>query len=236
MSELIPTDAVEAIQAGVETKTIEVGGDIFTTREVHLPPKEPLPSVVVVRTLTGLVEFVNKFQSKAWIDHIHVASAGQVFVAGRIEGRHSQRAYYARADRIAGGKFPFSQYQEQEDFVIAAQTCFVPSETRAKLLSLVGSLKEEGVRQLDDDGVTQTVAVRQGISMSAERKVPNPVILQPFRTFPEIAQPESPFILRVRKGGECALFETADCEWELKAIQAIADFLKGKITDIPIIA
>lgn len=236
MSELIPKDAVAAIQAGVETKTIEIGGDIFTTREVFLPPKEPTATTVGVRTLTGLVEFVNNFQWKTRIDHIHVASAARVFVAGPIEGRHNQRTYYAQADRIAGGKFSFGQYLEQEDFIIAAQTCFVPSNSRATLLALVGSLKEEGVRQLDDDGITQTVAVRQGISMSSERKVPNPVVLQPYRTFPEIAQPESPFVLRVRKGGECALFETADCEWELKAIQAIADFLKGKIEGVTIIA
>lgn len=235
MSELIPNDAVKAIQDGVETATIEVGGNTFTTRQVFLPPAEPQPKTLQLHTLTGLAEFVNSFD-KSQIACIHIKDAANVWVCGKIDGRHNERAYFAQAVRFSNGKFPFCEYLDQESFIIAVQTCFVPSDARAKLLALVGNLVDEAVNNQHDNGVTQKVTTRRGISMVGAEEVPNPVNLAPYRTFPEIDQPESPFVLRVQKGCQVALFETRNCQWELDAIQGIAEFLKSKIQDVTIIA
>lgn len=235
MSDLIPQDAVKAIQAGVAVEKIEVNGQTYTTREVYLPPKDPMPSTLSLHTLAGIVDFVGKFD-KSKIAYIHVKDAANVYIMGELEGTHRARPYYLQAQPFNGGKFPFGQYQEQEDFIISTQACFVPSDQRASLLAFVGNLRDEAVDNRADDGVTQTVTVRRGISMVTPEKVPNPVTLAPYRTFPEIAQPSSPFILRVRKGCEVALYQTADFEWELKAIQAISDYLKAKIKDVAVIA
>lgn len=235
MSKLIPSDAVKAIQDGVTTQTIDVGGDVFTTRPVHLPPAEPQPKTLQIHTLTGFADFVNSFD-KTRIACIHIADPANVWACGHIDGRHNERAYYARAVRFEAGKFPFGQYLDQEDFVIAAQACFVESDVRARMLALVGNLTDEYVSNQSDNGVSQQVSTRRGVSLASKEDVPNPVILSPFRTFPEIAQPASPFILRVRKGGEVALFETASTEWQHVAILAISDFLKIKLPDVTILA
>lgn len=235
MSDLIPTDAVKAIQDGVVTQTIEVGGSTFTTRAVHLPPAEPQPKTLQIHTLTGFADFVNNFD-KSKIDCIHIADPANVWLCGKIEGRHNERAYFARAVRFEAGKFSFGEYLEQEDFIIEAQTCFVPSEIRAKMLALVGNLTDEYVNNQSDNGITQQVSTRRGVSLAGKDEVPNPVSLAPFRTFPEVAQPASPFVLRVRKGCEVALYETANTEWQLAAIMGIADFLKSKIEGVTILA
>lgn len=58
--------------------------------------------------------------------------------------------------------------------------------------------------------------------------VPNPVYLKPFRTFTEITQPESAFVLRMRESGgiQVALFEADGGAWKNEAILAIKDYLE----------
>ena len=49
----------------------------------------------------------------------------------------------------------------------------------------------------NDNGVTQTVEARQGVALNALAQVKPRVLLRPFRTFLEVEQPESEFLLRV---------------------------------------
>jgi len=58
----------------------------------------------------------------------------------------------------------------------------------------------------------------------------NPIRLRPYRTFREIEQPASLFVLRLQKGrdGElprAALFEADGGQWKLEACQAIKHWL-----------
>lgn len=234
MSELIPSDAVKAIQDGVAVEFFEIDGQTYTSKQVFIPPADPTPATLRVYTLAAVTDFVKDF-NQGEIDCIHVESPTKVQIYGPLEGRHKQRPCYLTAAFNAPA-FSFDKYHDQEDFIIGVQACFVPTDQRAALLALVGNLTDEAVRNLSDDGVTQTVAVRRGISMAAPASVPNPVRLNPYRTFPEIAQPTSDFILRVRAGCEVALFKTADTAWCLAAIQDIAAFLGERLPKTTILA
>ena len=66
-----------------------------------------------------------------------------------------------------------------------------------------------------DDGVGQTVTAKSGVTRTTKVDVKNPWMLAPFRTFPEVAQPESPFILRMDKDSQCALFEGDELDLRL---------------------
>jgi hypothetical protein len=239
MEELIPSDAVKAIQESVKTEIITVDGKEFTTRPVHTPPWDSLPTVLVLHTLDGIVDFVKTFEALP-IAAIFVESATRVSVIGSLEGRGSQRPIYARADYIQSEtRFKFNQFQTAEDFIIGLQTGFVSSPDRASILSLVGNLKDENVKTVGDDGTTQVVTARQGISMVGEAKVPNPVSLHPYRTFQEVVQPASEYVLRLKKSSELpvvGLFETANPSWQIEAIAAISGYLESRIEGISIIA
>lgn len=80
-----------------------------------------------------------------------------------------------------------------------------------------------------DDGVTQKVTTRSGVSLSRTSKVPNPITLRPFRTFSEVEQPESAFVFRIKaeeSGVKAALF-AADVEaWRHDAILKIRDYFQ----------
>src|SRR5262245_42483150 len=96
------------------------------------------------------------------------------------------------------GAFSFGTWVDAESYNIALQTMFEDSGDRAKVLEVVGNISTEGVTTFDDDGVTQGVVARAGVRLGKLVGVPNPVTLAPFRTFRDIEQPASKFVLRVR--------------------------------------
>ena len=55
--------------------------------------------------------------------------------------------------------------------------------------------------------------------------------LKPFRTFLEVAQPESEFILRVNDKGNIGLFEADGGVWKLEAKRNIAAYFEKELAD-----
>jgi hypothetical protein len=140
-----------------------------------------------------------------------------------------------------GRTFEFDHFYALEDVIISLQTVFGDTKERADLLQLLGTIKDENVRTATDDGITQSVTVKAGIQIVEGKEAPNRVELVPFRTFREIDQPASPFVLRLRQGREgglptAALFEADGGQWSLTAIASIKAFLEEAIEGVPIIA
>lgn len=248
MSESIHSDAVQAIKDSQKTDIIEVGGVQFVSRPVFEPPKEATPATLKLNTLTGLIDYVNNGADAVTSDEtglmVHVASEREVNVVSGLFGRAEQRKIYASATAdavLSKSDFLFGNFYDCESFVIKLLSLFEDFDGRAPVLKIVGNIKEENVRQASDDGVTQTVTARSGIARVEEVPVPNPVHLAPFRTFREVTQPLSPFVLRMKQGREgglptVALFEADGGKWKLDAIQFIREYLSGKIESVPIIA
>lgn len=131
--------------------------------------------------------------------------------------------------------FPFGQPLDTETFVVKLQSCFVPSDALRAVLQLVGNITEVASASYSDDGVTQTVNAKTTVIKIETVPVPNPVKLAPFRTFTEIEQPESNFVLRIAKGGDkgptCTLHEADGGRWKVEAINSIRDWLRAEIND-----
>ena len=73
-------------------------------------------------------------------------------------------------------------------------------------MQVVGNLKEDAVRTMTDDGVSQVTAVRTGVATVADVKVPNPVSLRPFRTFIEVDQPQKQIYFPHERGRQMCHF------------------------------
>ncbi len=88
--------------------------------------------------------------------------------------------------------------------------------------------------------LSQQATARQGVATVANVDVPSPVILTPYRSFSETEQVASPFVLRLRGGGDgklptCALFEADGGRWKLDAIKRVRDWVGGEVgTEIPV--
>lgn len=61
----------------------------------------------------------------------------------------------------------------------------------------------------------------------------NPIVrLKPYRTFNEVDQPESEFLVRLSEGGYVALYEADGGAWTLQARRNVADYLKTALADL----
>jgi hypothetical protein len=234
---LIPDAAVAAIQDSVKTEIIKIDGIEYATREVFDPPVADLPRALQLNTLSGLADYIGSGLDAHTRLAIHVVDHQQVNLVGPLVDRDNRRFVYATAsaDAVLGpAQFQFGRYYEVEEFVIKLATLFEGDDQLARVLQIVGNIKEERVRSTEDDGLSQTVVARAGVASVAEIRVPNPVRLKPYRTFREIEQPASPFLLRLRSGdGEeelptCALYEADAGEWKLTAIERIAAFFNER--------
>lgn len=123
----------------------------------------------------------------------------------------------------------YSRFEPSEELVIGLQSKFVPTEDSTLLLKVLGNIKEENVRTTGDDGVSQAIKVKQGLTTIADVKVPNPVELAPYRTFLEVEQPASDFIFRMKDGPQGAIFEADGGAWRNEAIQNIATYLNERL-------
>ncbi|MEM6838830.1 MAG: hypothetical protein AAF609_18490 [Cyanobacteria bacterium P01_C01_bin.120] len=225
---------IKAIQGAVVPEVLHNGD--YWSKQVYLPPAEPEAEPIQISTLTGLVDYLKAdIDAKTSDMHIEVISPTAVQICNALTGRHRQRETFLVADcrDFIGNGFPFGQWLDTEQFVIALQSQFVQTEERDQVIAIVGSIVDQNVRESSDDGMTQNVTTRAGIQRKEDTEVPNPITLKPYRTFPEIDQPESPFVLRLRRdrGIQAALFEAGGGAWKCEAVRAIATYLKGRLDD-----
>lgn len=113
------------------------------------------------------------------------------------------------------------------------QARVVQSANRDLVLRFVGTMRDEQSNQTADDGFSQRVTVRTGVAQVGDVTIVNPVYLAPRRTFPEIDQPESPYILRLREGPQAALFRADDQAWRVEAIASIGAWLRDRLQAAP---
>ncbi len=209
-------------------KGITVDGRQYSDKTL-IAVTDPVPAALLLSTLDSLIDYAKKESPDNPI--IHVASPVEVRLLSCLHGDFQQRSCFAIA-HCEPPKFEFGRFIQHEDFMISLQALFVDTGDRAAVLKTIGNLADENVATYEDDGVSQKVTVKTGVTRREEAKVPNPVTLAPYRTFGEVAQPASPFIFRMKSGSElpsCALFEADGGLWRLMAVDSLKVYLNKKL-------
>ena len=201
----------------------------YEEAEPLLPDKIIRADTFETFSLDGLIEYIKAdpehiFDQKGIRNIIQVVSPTKVQVISPQTGYWREREIIARCIAVIPEIY-FGRYMDTDDFQIMVQTCFEESENRAKVLLLAGSVKKEQNMQTADDGVSQKVTINAGVSTAADVIVRNPVELTPYRTFHEVSQPSSPFVLRFNDEAKAALFTGDGSKWKLEAVEAIRDYL-----------
>ena len=127
----------------------------------------------------------------------------------------------------------FDRYMPVEEFVIYLQSMFVQDDTARQILKVVGNLTQGSETNVADDGITQRVTAKAGVARVAVVDLPNPVALRPYRTFLDIHQPASEFVLRIKadkdEGPLCALFETDGGAWRFTVLEHIKNYMADNL-------
>jgi uncharacterized protein YkvS len=223
-----------------QATVLEIEGKKWSAGDFKPVHFEPHPDRKTVGTLTGLVDYltsdVDELDPASLI--VHVESVDKVSVFSRLEGMDRKRDEFivAKVDE-AFKSFRFENYMEVEGFVIALRSLFESTDDLDKLIAFVSKVSGGTSFGLEDDGVTQTVNVKAGVSGAVTKEASAPVIvkLRPFRTFRELEQVESEFLFRMklinteRQTVGCALFEADGGRWRLAAVLRIKDFLTASL-------
>ena len=190
---------------------------------------EPVASKLTVSTLTGLVDYiktnVDKLEGKLLIQ---VKSPEEVTLYSPLNADR-EREKYVSAEAILPNNVVYDRFLDTERFNIMLQSAFVDDEDKSKLLKYTALITDDTVKNFGDDGISQKVTVKTGVASVSDAVVPNPVTLAPFRTFPEVEQPESKFIFRMKEGPSAALFEADGGAWRNKAILNIKAYLEKEL-------
>lgn len=207
----------------------EIDGRTYTDKRI-IPVERPRVKALELTTLNSLVKLIQE-ESIDYITPLIVQvssyDAVEVFAGIQAADRKRENPYRCKAETI---RIQFDQKLDYESMMIALKSKFVQTSELLELVKLLGSITERNSAQVSDDGFSQNVVVRKGIALK-DNKTINPIVkLKPYRTFAEIDQPESEFLLRLSDGANVALYEADGGAWKLEARKRIADYLREALS------
>lgn len=211
-----------------ENLLIEDGRDIYA-RKGELEKIYPdYPTALDTSTLTSIVDYIKINPDDRDLMIIKVNSHASVSIYGSLDN-YEKREKLVVSNALIPEVMRYGTYYSAEEFNIALLSRFVPTSDLEKLVKIAGNIEEAAIKTSVDDGMSQQVTLRTGITSVGNAVVPNKVKLKPFRTFTEIEQPESEFIFRVKEGPSMAIFEADGGAWKNKAILDIKVYLEEEL-------
>ena len=230
-------DAIDRIVELATPFTLETrGGHQFCSanlREVR--PEVPSPVRYSVDTLEALVKLIRtEGVDQAPLLYVRVDSARRVVVDSTYTGRdyaiYSRLPLYEAVSDVPG--ITVNQEMSQELAIVELQSLYAVTPDRDYLLALLSRIDvNQGVSTVDN-GVSQEVSVRTGAVLKEQQTVQPIVHLQPYRTFLEVEQPASNFLLRLSKSGYPALHEADGGAWKLEAKRNVKEYLAVELDDL----
>lgn len=224
-------EAIEKIAGMAANQTYVINGDDYSDRElVRIPRHIDKPTWFKVAGLDGVAKMI-----RAEVGRLDGPLFVRVTTPTKVD---VYTTYLMDMDRnyvyVAEAEVPGFQngYKDHMETIIHLRSRFAPNEGQEYLLSLLSRMNMEQSATSTDNGVTQRVESRQGIALNSMETIKPIVKLRPYRTFLEVEQPESEFLLRVDNNGNVGLFEADGGAWKLKAKKNIAAYIEEALKDM----
>lgn len=249
MSNII-TDTIEFLQGLARKRIVEIDGRKYEDNGSSLQPiMEPShPVMCQSLSLTGLVDYLNHNPDglRDTFGYVVVEDFRTVSVVTSPYGPFKQRDLVAQANHKSwyqlDGPERGALRTGVETMIVTLMTCFDHTDDRQYLLNLISNIKIDDETHIEDDGLSQSVAVKTGITTIERQKVRNVVTLKPRLTFPEIDQPEIMYVVRLGPRGKTSirdtqvrLFPQEDISWQKDVATNIREFLTKHIPTVVVI-
>lgn len=222
---------IDKIVSLKQPQTFEIGGQTYTDGHLtRTPPHVDRPECITVSGLDGVCKLIRTELEKVGVTIlVQAKSYKTVEVMTTYLPDFSRNALYRAEADVPGLRTGF---RDRETALIELRSLFIPNDGTKYLLDLLSRITDEKSVSSKDNGVTQTVEARQGVALDAMVEVRLRVQLRPFRTFLEVEQPESEFLLRVDADMGIGLFEADGGVWKLEAKRNIADYFASHLADL----
>lgn len=223
--------AIEKIISLATPVTFQIDGRTYASKDLELiePPKSK-PRMIDVTGLDSLCKLI-----RTEVDKIGTTIFVQAESYKRVSVWTTYLEDFSRYDlyRATADVPGFSTgYRDHETALVELRSLFLPGDGVDYLLNLLSRMSEESKVATTDNGVTQSVEATQGVSLKMVEAIRPRVELAPFRTFLEVAQPSSEFLLRVQDGGKVGFFEADGGVWKLEAKSNIVKYFDDHLKDL----
>ena len=239
---------IEVVEKGVKEPKFEViGGDTYmvmpdgTTRNMY--HNRVYPKCREVNGLDMFCQLINREwptresfnmeEDKADVLYVDVRAHNEVVAyTGSFRNDDSDfmnLTLYRATERLMPG-VP-TGYMDYDTARIKLNACFDNTPDREYVLGLLSNIVKGDQAEVKDNGITQQVKVQTGIQLAGMETIRPIVQLKPYRTFPEIDQPESDFLLRVNND-QVGIFEADGGMWKLHAKARIRAYLEEELADL----
>jgi len=204
-----------------------------TNKLVGMPSGSHAPAEC--SSLASLCEFSNTHITREHLDNffeINGPSSVSLVEINEYDGQEKKESL-CNCKAILPENFPFGQFQEVDKFIIRACDFFERNESFQTLLADVSSITSFKSSDTEDDGVTQKATTKSGIGRKDNKAIAPFRKLRAYRTFRDVEQPEVDYLLRIQESTSAsplvALFEASGYHWKIRAVDAIAEFIKLEI-------
>lgn len=214
-----------------DNKTYEIHGDTYSDHELHrIQPHVAHPARISVTGLDSIVKLIrNELDVIGNLPlFVRVDGARKVSVFSTYDDEMDRDSLYEAACDVPDFREGFREYEQA---IIELRSKFFPGEGVEYLLDLLSRINKENGVTTSDNGVSQQVEARQGVSLKAMVNVKPRVALCPYRTFLEVEQPESEFILRLDDDGNVGLFEADGGMWKMQAKASIVSYFEAALAE-----
>lgn len=221
--------------AGQEDKIIEdtFGTEYYDANKHNLKELDPkrYPKELHLSTLDSLIDYykndINGITQQRTM--VVVDNPREVYVYTE-DDELEKRTLLIRVEADLPS-ISFGQFMPSDEFNIMLQSKFINDFDRENVIDFASHLVIEDGADVEDDGISQITTVKAGVASRQKAKAPNPVELAPYRTFLEVKQPVSDFILRLNKNAQLALFEADGGFWKIDAVRSVREYLKENLKD-----
>lgn len=183
------------------------------------------PGTIMLNSLDAMVQMVKteamKYENPLYITiptHIEVHCFSQFSPEKRM---YRQTYYVSKATDVPGWddsvKLGFEEAQ------IALRTRFQHTNDTDYALKLLSDISTGAKVIYNDNGIATTVTTQKGVALQTNSQIKPLLYLRPYRTFQEVAQPESLFLIRVNERG-ISFTEADGGMWKLKARETVKEY------------
>lgn len=230
----------EALEYAVELREkqdvifYEDGKTFYDRNKATLAELSPIKRAepLEVNSLSGLVDYMkSEFRSMENDKKLllHVESPTKVVIYSELDKDRKRESVIEATASL--DSFPYGRWQDSEDFIINVLSLIQRDLDADAIRQCASQIRIEGGADLSDNGVSQTVTIKEGATLS-KAEVPSPAELRPYRTFLEVDQPSSPFVFRINRRGECALFEADGGIWKHEAMENVSQYLANELKEL----
>lgn len=115
-----------------------------------------------------------------------------------------------------------------EEALIALRTRFQATPDTDYALKLLSEITTGAKVTFNDNCIATSVVTKKGIDLQSNQAIRPIISLRPYRTFQEVEQPASQFLIRINERG-ISFIEADGGMWKLEARKTVAKFLEDQL-------